>query len=72
MARCALVRVDPTEEQEIAAVAVAEGERVQVDAVVDRRVVGQRGMTVRVADGHVVADVVVGGMHGTIRSEENP
>ncbi len=54
-----LVRVNATEEQEVAPRIRPEGERGQFDAVVDRRLVGQIRVAVRVADGNVVADVVV-------------
>ena len=56
----ALVGMDAAEEQQVLAGLIAEGEGGEVDAVVDRRVVGQVRMAVRVADRDVVRDVVVG------------
>jgi len=55
-----LVGVDSAQEQQVAAPNGREGERIQVDAVVDRRVVREGGVSVGVADRHVVRDVVVG------------
>ena len=60
----ALVRVDPSEEQEVAAVTPTDGERLDVDPVVDRRGVRQVRVPVGVADRHVVRDVVVGAVDG--------
>ena len=54
-----LVRVDPSEEQEVAAVTGAEIELADIDPVVDRRRVVEPLVPVGVADCDVVADVVV-------------
>ena len=50
---------------------VVEGEGGEVDAVVDRRVVGQVRVAVRIADRDVVPDVVVGAVdrHDPLRRE---
>ena len=56
----ALVGVDAAEEEQVAAPSRAEGERVDVDPVVDRRRIRQVGVPVGVADRDVVPDVVVG------------
>ena len=60
----ALIGMDPAEEQEEAAVAAARCEGVDVDAVVDRRGVSERGVAVGVTDGDVVGDVVVRRIRG--------
>ncbi len=54
-----LFRMDSAQEQQVTAIAAGKGERIQVDAVVDRRVVREGGVSVGVADRHVVRDVVV-------------
>ena len=59
----ALVGMDAAEEQQISAGLVPEREGGEVDAVVDRRGVGQVPVAVRVADRDVVGDVVVGAVH---------
>jgi len=56
----ALVGMDAAQEQQVVPGLIPEGERGEVDAVVDRRVVGQVRVPVRIADRHVVRDVVVG------------
>jgi len=56
----ALVRMDPAEEQQIAAGLRHEGEPGQVDAVVDGRGVAQVRVSIGVADRDVVRVIVVG------------
>ena len=53
------VRMDPSEEQQIAAGSVAELELAHVDAVMNRRHVIESRVPVGIADGDVVASVVV-------------
>ena len=67
----ALVGMDAAEEQQVVPGLIAEGERGEVDAVVDRRGVGQVRVPVRIADRDVVPDVVVGAVdrHDPLRRE---